>query len=119
MNMTATYSFEYQLFKLISHEFPFLEILRINNSSPQTIRNHSGTAITFPYLVFLNLKQALDDYAEQFLLKKYIHLPRLLNLCIKYQSLTTITNNFSTLKKLDLYESFVRPQNFKEYFPLL
>jgi len=84
--------------------------------------------ITFPHLKFLNLKLAHVDYAEQFLFEKITHLPRLLNLCINYESLTMITNDFtidttwfkfSKLKDLDLDESFLHSENFHKYFPLL
>ncbi len=125
---SARDSFEYRLFKLMSHDFPFLEFLSISNSFSQKEEKDPTTLIIFPYLMFLGLKYVHDDYAEQFLLKKHAHLPRLLNLRIQYQSLRTITNNFikdakqfnfSTLKYLDPCESFVRPENFNEYFPLL
>ncbi len=91
-------------------------------------KQHSSTLITFPYLTFIDLKCAHVDYAELFLVKKNMHLPRLLNLSIEYKSLITITNNFTTdaacfnfgtLESLDLCQSFVRPENFHEYFPLL
>jgi hypothetical protein len=120
--------FEHQLFKLISQDFPFLEFLSIFNRHPQKDKEHSSTLITFPYLTFLDLKWAHNDYAQLFLLEKNAHLPRLLNLCISYISLTMITNNFTTdatrfnfgtLKSLDACQSFVRPENFHQYFPLL
>jgi len=128
LKMCDTIPFEHKLFKLISQDFPFLEFLHISNRKPQEDKQHSSTLIAFPYLTFLGLKYAHADYAELFLLEKNMHLPRLLNLSIKYKSLTTITNNFTNdanqfnfgkLKSLDVYQSFVRPENFHQYFPLL
>ncbi len=90
-------------------------------------KEDSLTSITFPHVTFVDLKHAHVDYAELFLLKKTMHLPRLLNLFINYKSLIMITNNFTNdamhfnfeiLKSLDVYEPFVRPDNFHEYFPL-
>jgi hypothetical protein len=79
-------------------------------------------------ITFIDLKYAHVDYVELFLLKKNMHLPRLLNLAMEFKSLIMITNNFTndathfnfgTLKSLDLCQSFVRPDNFHQYFPLL
>jgi hypothetical protein len=120
--------FEHKLFELISQDFPFLQFLSISNGNPQKDKQHSSTSISFPHLTFLDLKCAYIDYVELFLLAKNVHLPCLLNLCIKYKSLTTITNNFTndamhfnfgTLKSLDVCEPFVHRENFDQYFPLL
>jgi hypothetical protein len=120
--------FEHQFFKLISHNFPFLKELKIYNSLPQKDKQHSSTLIIFPHLVLLNLESVHDDYVEQFLLAKNIHLPCLLDLCITLESLEILTNNFITdptrfnctkVKKLHIDESFFRPKNFHKYFPLL
>ncbi|CAF3766793.1 unnamed protein product [Rotaria sp. Silwood1] len=128
LTMNDKIPFEHKLFNVISEDFPFLEFLRIcNDYSPKT-KEHSLTLITFPYLTLLDLQDAHDDYAELFLLKKNVHLPRLLNLSVQYKSLITITNNFtndamdlnsSKLKSLCVCQPFVSPENFHEYFPLL
>ncbi|CAF4536716.1 unnamed protein product [Rotaria sp. Silwood2] len=128
LTMDDRVHFEHKLFKLISEGFPFLESLRIwNHHSPKN-KEHSLTLIVFRYLTYLDLQDAHDDYAELFLLKKNVHLPRLLNLSVQYKSLITITNNFindamdfnfSKLKSLCVCQPFVRPENFHEYFPLL
>ena len=124
LTMNDIIPFEHKLFQLISQDFPFLEYLYISNNHPQKDKQHSSTLITFPYLTLLDLKYAHVDYAELFLLKKNTHLPRLLNLCIEYESLTMITNNFTNdathfnfgkLKSLDVCQSFVRPENFHLY----
>ncbi|CAF1432789.1 unnamed protein product [Rotaria sordida] len=123
-----TYPFEHYFFQVISQDFPFLKELYIFNYQPQKDKQHSSTWIRFPYLLLLNLVMAHMDYVEEFLFDKNIHLPRLLNLSIKYESLAIVTNNFtndaaritcSKLKCLDISEPFVRPENFHQYFPLL
>jgi hypothetical protein len=128
LTMNDMHPIEHKLFQLISQDFPFLEVLYILNEYTMEDKQHSSTLITFPYLTFIDLKCAHVDYAELFLVKKNMHLPRLLNLSIEYKSLITITNNFTndaacfnfgTLESLDLCQSFVRPGNFHEYFPLL
>ncbi|CAF3206673.1 unnamed protein product [Rotaria sp. Silwood2] len=128
LKMNDVIPFENKLFKLTSQNFPFLEFLYISNDYSQKDNQHSSTLITFPYLKFLDLKWAHVDYTKLFLLKKNIRLPCLSNLSIEYKSLITITNNFTNdttqfnfdkLKSLDVCESFVRPKNFHQYFPLL
>jgi hypothetical protein len=124
--MGDIHAFEHKLFQLISQDLPFLEFLYICNAHRQKYKQHSSTLITFPHLTLLDLQCTHVDYAEQFLLKKNVHLPRLLNLCIEYKSLAKITNNFtnnterfnfSKLKCLDLCQPFVPPENFHQYFP--
>jgi hypothetical protein len=128
LTMSDTMPFKHELFQIISEDFPFLEFLYISNDHPQNDKPHSSILITFPYLTFVNLEYAHVDYAELFLLKTNVHLPRLLNLRIEYESLAKITNNFTddatyfnfgTLKSLDVCQSFVRSENFHQYFPLL
>ncbi|CAF3308971.1 unnamed protein product [Rotaria socialis] len=110
LTMSDRISFEHQLFQRISADFPFLQILYISNSHPQNNKSYSSLLITFPYLKFLDLQYAHVNYAELFLLKNNVHLPRLLNLRVEYESLANLTNNFTndatyfnfhTLKSLD------------------
>jgi hypothetical protein len=120
---------EHQFFQLTSQDLPFLEILYIRNNKPQKDKQYlSTTLITFPHLKFLNLKLAHVDYAEQFLFEKMTHLPSLLDLRINYESLKMITNNFiidttcfnfSKVKDLYLDGSFLHPDVFYHYFPLI
>ncbi len=128
LEMSDRVSFEYKLFEIISHDFPFLEFLTIRNTDQMQEKQHSSTLITFPYLTFLDLRSAHVDYVELFLLRKNTYLPRLLKFSMKYESLTIITNNFTndathfnfgTVKSLDVNQSFVHPDNFHQYFPLL
>jgi len=126
--MHDTPPFEHDFFKLTSHHFPFLKELNICNIQPQKDKQHSSTLIIFPHLILLNLLEAHDDYAEQFLLNKNTYLPCLLDLCIRYESLAILTNNFTNdatclnciqLKRLHTDEAFVRRKAFQKYFPLL
>ncbi|CAF4153657.1 unnamed protein product [Rotaria sordida] len=120
--------FEYQLFKKISENFPCLKELIICNREAQTDKQHLSTLIRFPHLILLNLVMTHVDYAEQFLSDKKTDLPCLLDLCIEYESLIMVTNNFTNnatrlhcakLKGLHINKPFVRPKHFHQYFPLL
>lgn len=127
LKMSDVIPFEYNLFKLISQDFPFLEILYVFNRYPQKDKQNSSILITFPYLKFLDLDSAHVDYVELFLLKQNMYLPRLINLFINYESLVTITNNFTddatlfnfnTLKSIQCKECTL-PDNFCQYAPFL
>ena len=120
LKMFERIPFKHQLFEIISQAFPFLEFLEISNMKSQNENENSSTLITFPYLISLGLYSAHVEYANQFLLRKNAHLPRLLYLSIGYKSLRCITNNltidpthfnFGTLKRLYPRQEF--------YFPLL
>ncbi|CAF4384302.1 unnamed protein product [Rotaria sp. Silwood2] len=128
LTMTDGRPFEHEFFKIISQDFPFLENLSICNAEPQKHKQHSSTLITFPHLIFLDLKAAHMIYAKQFLLEQNTHLPRLLKLNIRYKTLTKVTKNFtnnlarlncSKLECLQINGSHVLPSNFHQYFPLL
>jgi hypothetical protein len=117
-----------QLFRLISQDFPFLQSLSVGNRCPQEVEEDALALITFPYLTSLDLEWAHIHYAEQFLLNKSMCLPRLVNLCIEWESLVTMAQNFtndpklfnfSQVKSLQLLQPFVRCENFHQYFPLL
>lgn len=120
--------FERNFFKVISQSFPVLEKLYIRNYEPQIDKQQSTTFIMFSHLILLDLSLAHLDYVEQFLIDKNCHLPCLLNLDIKYESLATVTYNFTNdatrntcakLTHLKIVEPFIRPENFDQYFPLL
>ncbi|CAF3203245.1 unnamed protein product, partial [Rotaria sp. Silwood2] len=93
--MTDTRPFEHEFFKNISKSFPFLRQLSVINDEQQKIKQHSSILVIFPHLRSLNLTFAHIDYVEEFLLKKNTHLPCLLYLKMKYQSLVIITNHFT------------------------
>ncbi|CAF2102204.1 unnamed protein product [Rotaria magnacalcarata] len=120
--------FEHEFFQIISQSFPFLQTLSIQNDEPQKSKKNSITFITFSHLAVLNLELAHIDYVEQFLFERKARLPCLSHLTIQYESLVTITNNFTNdatrynftqLKTLVTEKSFVRPENFHSYFPQL
>ncbi|CAF1682706.1 unnamed protein product, partial [Rotaria magnacalcarata] len=126
--MVDTRPFEHKLFKLISQDFPFLQHLYIYNDESRKYKEDSFPFITFPHLTLLHLQFAHVNYVELFLLKKYTHLPNLLNLYIRYESLAKITNNFTNdvvhlnfdkLKGLHILELFVGSQSFHKYFTFL
>ncbi|CAF4185607.1 unnamed protein product, partial [Adineta steineri] len=75
--------------------FPLVKTLTISNLEPQKKKQHSSTLISFPHLNLLNLVDAHDDYAQQFLVDANTHLPCLLDLCILYESLEIVTYNFT------------------------
>lgn len=125
LKMSDSSPFESNLFQLISQDFPVLQSLFISNKFPQSLKQDSATIITFPYLKQLNVYRAHDDYAAQFLLKRRTFLPCLVDLCVRYESLTTMTNNFTTdreqynfsqLKTLDVGQAFVHSENVYQYF---
>jgi hypothetical protein len=79
-------------------------------------------------LITLYLGTSHVDYGEQFLFFKNIRLLRLLEFTIQYETLAIITNNFANdatrlncanLKNIDMERLFVRPENFRQCFPLL
>jgi len=126
--MDETRPFEHQFFKVISQDFPFLKDLYIFNNQSQKDKQQSSSLIIFPHLMFLDLSIAHVDYAEQFLFDKKTYLPNFSDLIIEYEVLAKVTNNFTNhaarincgkLKILTIYEPFVRPENFDQYFPLL
>jgi hypothetical protein len=63
--------FEYNFFKIISQDFPFLIQLYVLNDQPQKEKQQSSTPIIFPHLIFLDLVWHVD-YAEQFLVDKTV-----------------------------------------------
>jgi hypothetical protein len=95
LKMTDGRPFEHDLFKLISQCFPLLKELHVVNFKPQEKKQYSSRWIIFPHLILINLIKANVDYAEQLLYDKNTHLPALLDLCIEYKSLKSITNNFT------------------------
>jgi hypothetical protein len=129
LKMEDRISFEHELFKIISRDFPFLEYLNLYNLESQKNKQYSSILLTFPYLTYLDIYWGHIDYVELFLLKTNIYLPRLSYLCVKSTSLMEITNgltkdvedfNFSSLTNLDVRDDiFIHPENFHEYFPLL
>jgi len=121
--------FEHELFQIISQDFPFLRTLIILNDIPQKNKqHHSSTLITFNHLFKLNIFCVHSDYVIQFLSDKNTRLPCLTNLTVEYETLLTVTNNFtndamrlncSKVESLVTYELFAGSQNYHSYFPSL
>ena len=133
--------FGHTLFRRVSQAFPFLKYLAINNPHEMKNKQHPSTTnphetknkkypsakLTFPSLTFLDLQYAHLDYAKFFLSKRKVHLPCLVNLCIEYETMEKITNdftedvikfNFDNLESLDV-RRWVPPRKFHRYFSFL
>ena len=128
LSMSDMGPFEHELFQIVSRSFPLLCNLHIFNDKGQKSKQESRSLITFPHLLRLDLDCAHVDYAEQFLIDQYCHLPSLFKLQISYVSLMSVTNNFthratrlvcSKLKNLCTREPFVPPEHFHRYFSSL
>jgi hypothetical protein len=136
MELYDTRSFEHDFFKRITIAFPSLKRLVVVNSIPQEHKYSNDIingqqmfpTISYPNLIYLNLIRGHIDYVDQFLRVEKAFIPRLTTLTIKYEHLVTITNNFTTeatrincakVRKLDVGESSVYPENFSHYFPSL
>ena len=126
--VTDIRAFEHEFFRIISQSFPLLKSLYLFNSELQKNKHEPRKLITFSRLIYLNLYRAHRDYAEEFLVDESCHLPRLVDLKISYESLVSLTNNFtndatrlscSRLTRLRLKEPFVRPEHFPRYFSAL
>ena len=87
LRMKDEHSFEDALFRIISHDMPYLEQLTITNKHPLKNKRCSSTILGFPRLERLDLQYAHDDYVELFLLTTKTSLPRLSILRIRNQSL--------------------------------
>ena len=127
LTMLDARPFEHDLFQLVSQCFPRLKELHVVNYQPPKTKQYSSKLIIFPHLILLNLIEAHVDYAEHLLFDKNTHLPALSDLCVKYESLAIITNNFTEhticrngakIKKLHA-NPFTPSKNFAHYFPLL
>jgi hypothetical protein len=121
-------SFEHSFFKLISESFPQLKSLYIFNEKPMKKKEELTSLILFSHLMHLDVNICHADYAEEFLVNKYCHLPSLMNLGISYETLVLVTNNFtndatrlvcSKLTSVRVKGAFVPPEHFHTYFPLL
>ncbi|CAF1672233.1 unnamed protein product, partial [Adineta ricciae] len=117
LSMFGWSSFQLILFKRISESFACINELHIHNRGPQIVNEHDLTLIIFPHLMLLDLVYAHVDYAKQFLLHEKISVPSLTDLRITYESLVTVTDNFtnivarsacSKIKTLQTDELFVR-----------
>jgi hypothetical protein len=128
LHMMDSVDFTYELFQRVAQDFPFLKYLCIMNMCAMKNKSSGSVLLTFPYLTYLDLDRAHNDYIVLFLLQNHAYLPRLSYLSIDEKPLRQITKNFtinsihfnfSKLKTLDVGRSFVPPENFDVYFPML
>ena len=133
----ATRPFENDFFVRLSQSFPLLKILSITNNfeqekkqSCQSVeRKEASSMIRFAHLTNLYFDCVHIDYLEEFFLNSNMYLPCLTKLCIEYEDLLTITENFtnnaarslcSKVEKIDFHEeTMVLPKEFYLYFPLM
>ena len=130
--------FKHEFFIRIARSFPFLKFLTVMNAEPQLSEfdqlkfynnNQSYPIVKYPHLTTLNLKFGHTDYTEQFLNESKTHLPRLIDLEIKYNDLQIVTDNFtrdatrrncSEVKCLRANDVIIaHSKDFYLYFPLL
>ncbi len=128
--------FEHDFFIRISQAFPFLKVLLIINSEPQTFKqeqnsnndNRNFSVIEYSHLILLGLINVHDDYAEQFLFDTKTCLSNYIRLGIDYDQLQRVTQNFtrdatrnncSKIKQLVLHWDVELPKQYNTYFPNL
>ncbi|CAF4048203.1 unnamed protein product [Adineta steineri] len=128
--------FEHEFFIRIARFFPLLKKLSVVNFKPQSQMKHHlichnnelCTTVEYPHLISLRLQYSHICYVEQFLNQSKTHLPQLTILCIKYDQLSLVTNNFTRnatrrncarLKQIDFKRIIVHTKEFYDYFPLL
>jgi len=128
LRMTDPIGFTYELFQRVAQDFPFLKYLCIMNMCAMKNKSSGSVLLTFPYLTYLDLRRAHYDYIVLFILQNHAYLPRLSYLSIGEKPLKQITKNFtinsihfnfSKLRTLIVGRSFVPPENFDVYFPML
>jgi hypothetical protein len=124
-------SFEHSLFTKISYSFPLLQRLSIHNKIQQKEKSKKvSSIIEFSHLLELNYSYADINYVEQFLSDLNTRLPSLTKLCIQYEHLVKVTENFTSnttrincakLKSIqfDGEMTIVHSKEFYLYFPLL
>jgi hypothetical protein len=126
--------FEHEFFLRIQKSFPYVKILRIENSKAQNNKlckesnndNENFSIIEYPYLTNITLIFAHDDYIEEFLIHTKICLPdNAVHLSICLEQLKRVTYNFTRdatrincakLRSLCLSGGQL-PEYAKDYFP--
>jgi hypothetical protein len=123
---------------LISQTFPLLkqlEIFNVNGQKKKVTQKQQdddeqiSSRIEFPHLFKLDLSKSNIDYAKQLLFDCNTRLSSLHTLCIDYNFLVMITENFTNnagranCAKVQhvIFDSIpiVHPENFFLYFPFL
>jgi hypothetical protein len=140
--------FQHEFFVRLTRCFPLLNTLIIANLKAQSTdsaksehdnTNRSFEVVQYLHLTSLVLADVHIDYAEQMLNESKTRLPCLTDLCIRYDQLKTVTNNFTreatrlnciNVEELDFHilnddddnnEHSIKAQSkdFHAYFPLL
>jgi hypothetical protein len=128
--------FKHEFFVRLARAFPFLISLSIWNMQAPFFRCHEYhlrdkdwcSSVEYPHLISLDINYVLPYYAEHFLNDTKTHLPRLTELKIRYETLKTVTNNFTReetrrtcakVKRLIVEHGIVYPKEVYCYFPVL
>ena len=128
--------FQHEFFVRIARSFPKLKQLSVLSFESQSHTsdklnsdgNDLRSVIQYPCLMSLCLEFSHIDYVEQFLNETKTHLPRLIELTVRYDRLAIVTENFTRdttrlncckVKKLIIKETLVHSKDYYDYFPLL
>jgi hypothetical protein len=126
--------FEHEFFIQIQKSFPFMKELTVINKKPQKNKlyrkskddNQYLSIIKYPHLTELCLRQAHDDYVEQFLLDTEVFMPNSVHLIVNYQTMKRVTENFTKhatrvncakLTSVSLIDTYKYIKPVKDYFP--
>ena len=123
--------FEHEFFIRIHKSFPFIEKLTLINHHKQYYKpiDHSqnSSIVKYCYLIDLNIKQAHDDYIEEFLCDTKTFLCNNIHLTIDCKTLLRVTynctrddmrNNCAKIQKLCLFRKencFIK--SLQDFFP--
>ena len=126
--------FEFEFFIRLAEACPFLQMLVMENESPQNheqckksnIDNQNLPIVEFPHLTLLDLFCTHNDYIEQFLDNTKTSLSNNIHLFVDYDSLQTVTDNFTRdatrihcrkVIKLTVNHKLVTFKHLRDYFP--
>ena len=126
--------FQHEFFIRLAEACPFLQIVVMENESPQNheqckksdIDNRNLPIIKFPHLTLLDIVGTHNDYIEQFLDNTKTCLSNNIYLFVDYGSLQTVTNNFtrnttrincSKVIKLSMHPKLNTFEYLHDYFP--
>jgi hypothetical protein len=118
----------------IAKSFPLMQQLTLYNRIAQKNKfdeqskddNRHRSIIEYPYLTYLDLADAHDDYVEQFLLDIKTSFRIMLQVEVAYESVQRVTHNFTraatriNCKKFIYFSApspIARQQKHKDYFP--
>jgi hypothetical protein len=124
------YPFEHEFFIRIAQAFPFLQELTLDNKKPQKNKSNDDyqnvTIAKYPYLKYIDLILAHEDYIEQFLLNTKTYLSYRVELITNHCLIEKVTHNFrrdttryncSKITYLyDDYDISSLPIHFNNYF---